>query len=556
MYLKYYSLQERPFQTAADPKYFWLGEKQKEALTTIKYGITDKEGLLLLTGEAGTGKTFMTDLLVSKLDINAVVATLPDSNLESMDFYNMLGDGFEMGQTFDSKGAFLIHLREFLMKSYEDQKRLLLIIDNCQRLNASLMDDLRVLSNIELHDQKLINLFFVGEQAFNKILLARQNRSLAQRITTRYHIEPLTIEETGHYIAHRLKIGGSGKSIFKPSAIRSVHDFSGGAPKLINLICDHALMTGCSRNMRQLDAELISDCANKLGVTAGKIAASAAALKAQESFDKFVDSEAELVDQEAEKPGDFVPEEAGADLAGKVSRQQSTGWRLVYAGVILSLVALVAFAITQFTAGQTPRWGEDELTPQKYKTTLQREKEILSGWMNQNGEATTDKADAAKPQQPPEKGEQAAATDAGQSDAGEALAPLSRRETENGALKPLPLIKDKIIIQFRLNSNEIEDRSYAVLERIAAYLAQNRDERIFIKGYTDSMGVPSYNESVSKFRANAVKSYIIGKGANPQQIVAFGLGAENPIASNDTAQGRHLNRRVEIEFAQSITPSK
>ncbi len=560
MYLKYYSLHEKPFQITADPKYFWMGEKQKEALTTIKYGITDKRGFLLLTGEVGTGKTVMVNYLLSKLDINTVVAALPDPDLESMDFYNMLADGFDMEETFDSKGAFLIHLREFLQKSYEDQKHLLLIIDESQRLNPRLMEDLRVLSNIELHDQKLINIFFVGQQEFNNILLTRQNRALAQRITARYHIEPLTIEETGHYIAHRLKIGGSDKKIFKPSAVKSVFNFSGGVPRLINIICDHALLTGYSRNMRQLDAKVISDCANELRIPAEKISASAATLKTAGAVSGSVSTEVVEMDPGAMEQRVAAESRAAADSSERVSREQPVGWRLVYAGVILVLVVLVAFAITQFTGGQAPRWDEDELTPQKYKTTLEKEKEMLANRMSEEGETATEMDNSEKPDLLTVEGQQ---TDTGTASQlvtgtdGDASDALSQQDVDTqtsdgqvlGELKPLPLIKEKFIIQFRLNSNEIEDQSYTVLDRIAAYLASNSHERIFVRGYTDASGPTSYNESVSRFRANAVKSYMIGKGAKPQQIAVFGMGAKNPIASNDTVEGRRRNRRVEIEFS-------
>lgn len=566
MYLKYYSLQEKPFQITADPKYFWMGQKQKEALATIKYGITDKRGFLLLTGEVGTGKTVTINYLVSKLDINTVVATLPDPDLESMDFYNMLADGFDMEQTFDSKGAFLIHLREFLQKSYEDQKHLLLIIDESQRLNPRLMEDLRVLSNIELHDQKLINIFFVGQQEFNNILLTRQNRALAQRITARYHIEPLTIEETGHYIAHRLKIGGSDKKIFKPSAVKSVFDFSGGVPRLINIICDHALLTGYSRNMRQLDAKVISYCADELRIPAEKISASAATLKMASSPASSVDAENERADQRTKEQGAAVSAKTAAGSPKQAPREQPMAWRLAYAGVILTLVVLVAFAITQFTGGQAPRWDDDELTPQKYKTTLEKEKEILASRMSEDDVAISDELGTETPEQPSKKDRQADAGTDMQTAQGVAVRKsdaLSQQDANAGSnggqmvedLKPLPLIKEKIVIQFRLNSNDIDDQSYVVLDRIAAYLAQHSQERVFVKGYTDASGPPSYNESVSRFRANAVKSYIIGKGAKPQQIAVFGLGARNPIASNDTAQGRRRNRRVEIEFAQNKAPS-
>jgi general secretion pathway protein A len=566
MYLKYYSLQEKPFQITADPKYFWMGEKQKEALATIKYCITDKRGFFLLTGEVGTGKTVMINYLVSKLDINTVVATLPDPDLESMDFYNMLADGFDMEQTFDSKGAFLIHLREFLQKSYEDQKHLLLIIDESQRLNPRLMEDLRVLSNIELHDQKLINIFFVGQQEFNNILLTRQNRALAQRITARYHIEPLTIEETGQYIAHRLKIGGSDKKIFKPSAVKSVYDFSGGVPRLINIICDHALLTGYSRNMRQLDAKVITDCANELRIPAEKISASAATLKMEGSPANPVDAETEEADQRAIEKDVAVAAESAIDSSEQAPREQPAGWRLVYAGVIFTLVVMVAFAITQFTGEQTTRWDEDELTPQKYRTTLEKEKEILASRMSEDDETATEEAGADKPEQPSKEDRQTDTGTARQTAKGgvsQASDVLSHPDTNTGSsggqivgeLKPLPLIKEKIVIPFQLNSNEIDDQSYTELNRIAAYLAQNSHERVFVKGYTDASGPPSYNETVSRFRANAVKSYIIGKGVKPQQIAVFGLGASNPIASNETAEGRRRNRRVEIEFAQNKAPS-
>jgi general secretion pathway protein A len=566
MYLNYYSLQEKPFQITVDPKYFWMGENQKEALATIKYGITDKRGFLLLTGEVGTGKTVTINYLVSKLDINTVVATLPDPDLESMDFYNMLADGFDMKQTFDSKGAFLIHLREFLQKSYEDQKHLLLIIDESQRLNPRLMEDLRVLSNIELHDQKLINIFFVGQQEFNNILLTRQNRALAQRITVRYHIKPLTIEETGQYIAHRLKIGGSDKNIFKPSAVKSVFDFSGGVPRLINIICDHALLTGYSRNMRQLDAKVIADCANELRIPAEKISASAATLKEVGSPAGPVEAETQEAGKRTIEKGAGVAAESATDSSEQAPREQPMGWRLVYACVIFTLVVIVAFTITQFTGEQTPRWDEDELTPQKYRTTLEKEKEILASRMSEDDETATNGAGADKPKQSSKEDQQ---TDTGterQTEKGGVSREsnvLSHQDTNTGSsdgqmvgeLKPLPMIKEKIIIQFRLNSNEIDDLSYTLLDRIAAYLAQNRHERVFVKGYTDASGPQSYNETVSRFRASAVKSYIIGKGAKPQQIAVFGLGARNPIASNDTAAGRRRNRRVEIEFVQNKAPS-
>jgi outer membrane protein OmpA-like peptidoglycan-associated protein len=254
-----------------------------------------------------------------------------------------------------------------------------------------------------------------------------------------------------------------------------------------------------------------------------------------------------------------------ADAPERGSQVQPVGWRLVYAGVILALVVLVAFAITQFTGGQAPRWDEDELTPQKYKTTLQKEKEMLASRMSEGDDTVAEVDSSAKPDRIAVESRQINTGTAGQPGTGSegnesdahSLQDVDARTGGEQAveeLKPLPLIKEKIIIQFRLNSNEIEDQSYTVLDRIAAYLAHNSHERVSVKGYTDASGPISYNESVSRFRANAVKSYMIGKGAKPQQIAVFGMGAKNPIAPNSTVDGRRRNRRVEIEFTVNQGP--
>ena len=259
MYLDFFALSTKPFQITTDPKFLWLGEKHKEALATLRYGIQDNRGFLLLTGEVGTGKTILINRLISMLDIDTAVATLPDPDLEKMDFYNLLADGFKMNRVFDSKGVFLIQLRDFLYQSHAENKQVLLIIDESQRLNHRLMEDIRVLSNIELQDRKLINIFFVGQPEFNSILMTPQNRALAQRITVRYNIEALDQQETGAYINHRLRVAGSKKPIFKITALNEIYHFSGGIPRLINIVCDHVLLTAYGRNIKQFSSALFDD---------------------------------------------------------------------------------------------------------------------------------------------------------------------------------------------------------------------------------------------------------------------------------------------------------
>jgi general secretion pathway protein A len=526
MYLNHFSLNIKPFQITADPKFLWLGEKHKEALATLRYGIIDNRGFLLLTGEVGTGKTILINRLITLTDMDSVVATLPDPDLESMDFYNLLADGLNMKRKFESKGKFLIHLRDFLHESHANNQQVLLIIDESQRLNPRLMEDIRVLSNIELYDKKLINIFFVGQQEFNSILMTPQNRALSQRITVRYHIEALDEDETGEYIHHRLKVAGNPKRIFRKLAVSEVFKVSGGVPRLINIVCDHAMLTAYAKGVKTIDGKIIRECAEELRIPIQKPQVDAATVRTVDTS------------KNKEDLGLKTVPDAGAEINnnGKTSNAESDRkdkthavWRLAYAAVIIMLIGGLAFFISKYSGTPAQRYNEDDLTPQKYKTTLEQEKAKLKDRFSTGDEdrdSVRDPAKTAKSVLPSEDGD-------------------SVQKDKNA----LPVSKN-VNIQFDINSNEIENTSYATLDNIAAYLMNHPEIKIFVRGYTDNSGPPGYNESVSRFRANAVKSYLIGKGAYPNNIEVFAMGAANPIANNNTYEGRKRNRRVEIEFQQ------
>ena len=582
MYLEHYQLKLKPFQITADPKFLWLGEKHKEALATLRYGIVDNRGFLLLTGEVGTGKTILINRLVSLLNIDTVVATLSDPDLESMDFYNLLADGLKMERTFDSKGAFLIHLRDFLHQSYSKQQQVLLIIDESQRLNHRLMEDIRVLSNIELHDRKLINIFFVGQQEFNSILMTPQNRALAQRITVRYHIEPLDEDETRAYIEHRLRVAGSTRQIFDRSALKEIHQFSGGIPRLINIISDHALLTGYARGAKQINDAMVKECAEDLRIPVKRPASNGQPDHPDNTILNTVPmdsstTESKPPENEIEsKPTVKHPvPEKGDHPENENTPKKSAAWRFAYAAMVVLLIGIVAFAITHFASDNQPRWDSEDLTPSKYKDTLEKEKELLTNQLNNppderddaivevqpTGEAIKAEEDSQEekrvgeppmaemvqqtgdvPDTPPSQDELAAKEDKSPAE--------SYDPKETGEIEPLPMIKEGLIIYFDINSNEIDALSFPMLDRIANYLVRHPNETIHVKGYTDSSGSTGYNESVSLFRANNVKSYLIAKGVSPDRITIFAMGAQNPIASNDNFEGRRRNRRVEIEFPQ------
>ncbi|MDX2440848.1 MAG: AAA family ATPase, partial [Desulfobacterales bacterium] len=266
MYLSHYNFTEKPFQITTDPKFIWLGEKHLEALSTLKYGILENKGFLLLTGDVGTGKTMLVNCLVTKLDIETIIATIPDPDLEILDFFNSLADSFKINKKFESKGGFLVHLKAFLHKAHAENKSVLLIIDEAQRLNHKLLEEIRLLSNIELYSKKLINIFFVGQNEFNDILMEEKNRAVRQRIALRYNIDPLTERETEEFIKHRLEVAGAKGNVFSTSAIHEIYLFSGGYPRLINVMCDHALLTGYTKGMKKVSVKIIRECAEELKI--------------------------------------------------------------------------------------------------------------------------------------------------------------------------------------------------------------------------------------------------------------------------------------------------
>ena len=270
MYLKHFDLKSRPFSISPDPTFLWLGEKHAEALAGLEYGILENKGFVLLTGEIGAGKTLLINSLVQSINEEVIVAIISDPRLELIDFYNVLAKKFKLDMKFDRKGDFLIHFEDFLIKSNEHNKKVLLIIDEAQRLKSELLDEIRVLSNIEFETKKLINIFFVGQRELKEMLLEERNQPLKQRITYNYHLIPLVEQETATFIEHRLKVAGGSKKIFSEEAIRGIHYFAQGVPRLINIICDHSLVTGYSKSITEIDVDVINECAKELQISVDK----------------------------------------------------------------------------------------------------------------------------------------------------------------------------------------------------------------------------------------------------------------------------------------------
>lgn len=266
MYLQYYQLSRKPFDISTDPDFLWFGEKHREALATLKYAILESKGFLLLTGDVGVGKTTVTNALLSELDENDIAVAIHDPDMERLDFFNYIAVSFGLPGEFVTKGAFLVEFIAFLNQCYYQGRRVVLIIDECQLISDELLNDIRLFSNLEKKGRKLINIFLVGQLELNDILLKPENRAIRQRITVNYNIEPLSLNETEKYVLHRLMVAGGTRSIFDKSALLEIHRFSGGYPRLINIVADRALLTGFIGSTPQINGKIIIECAKELQI--------------------------------------------------------------------------------------------------------------------------------------------------------------------------------------------------------------------------------------------------------------------------------------------------
>ena len=264
MYASHYGLTKKPFQITSDPDFLWMGTKHREALATLKYGVLDNSGFLLLTGDVGTGKTTVINRLMADIKGKVYTAKIPDPRLTKYDFYRMVSRYFKLPIDVRTKKDFIEPFMRFLRDAHQEKKSVFLIIDEAQRLKHDLMEEIRLLSNLEYADSRLLNVFFVGQNEFNHTLLKPENRALLRRITSTFNLDPLTQEETGAYIAHRLKVAGVEDPVFSAGAVAEVYDFSNGFPRQINIICDLAMFFTFQLGQRTISRKVVRQCRERI----------------------------------------------------------------------------------------------------------------------------------------------------------------------------------------------------------------------------------------------------------------------------------------------------
>ncbi|HDN25885.1 MAG TPA: AAA family ATPase [Thioploca sp.] len=258
MYTAHFGLNAAPFSITPDPHYLYLSVRHREALAHLIYGVNDGPGFVLLTGEVGTGKTTLCRSLIEQLPETVDVALLLNPRLTSMELLAALFD--ELRISYDPQFTlkeFIDTLASYLLTAHAVGRRTVLILDEAQNLSTEVLEQVRLLTNLETASQKLLQIILVGQPELNRLLKHNNLRQLAQRITARYHLLPLSLKDTQAYVNHRLAISGARSPLFTDTATRLVYRHSGGIPRLINIICDRALLGGYVKNENRIDTPIV-----------------------------------------------------------------------------------------------------------------------------------------------------------------------------------------------------------------------------------------------------------------------------------------------------------
>lgn len=267
MYAEYYGLIRPPFEMTPDPSFLYLGEAHREGLATLVYAVNSGKGFVMLTGEVGTGKTTLLHALLGQLDSSTNSAFLFNPRLDPLGFFRVLFDELEVGPPCASKAEYLLELNRYLIEKLAAGERVLLIIDEAQNLSAEMLEEIRLLSNLETPTSKLIQIMLVGQPELQALLSQPELRQLRQRIALRHHLRPFDEREVVEYVEGRLaKAGHTGRGLFKKKALRELYRVTEGTPRLINIVCDGALLLGYARQETQLGADVIREVAHDLGL--------------------------------------------------------------------------------------------------------------------------------------------------------------------------------------------------------------------------------------------------------------------------------------------------
>jgi len=267
MYLSFFGLNEKPFSITPDPRYLYLSERHAEAMAHLLYGINEAGGFVQLTGEVGTGKTTIVRSLLAQAPKNAEIALILNPKMTATEFLlticEELGIGVPDSATQSLKDLVDI-LSQYLLRAHAAGRRVVLVVDEAQNLAPEVLEQVRLLTNLETNTQKLLQIILIGQEELRELLARNELRQLAQRITGRYHLSPLSAEETTAYVRHRLRVAGATADIFNRFALEEIYRLSSGVPRVINVICDRSLLGGYSQDRHRITGPLVRNAASEV----------------------------------------------------------------------------------------------------------------------------------------------------------------------------------------------------------------------------------------------------------------------------------------------------
>jgi general secretion pathway protein A len=267
MYTSFFGLTEKPFAITPDPRYLFLSERHAEALAHLAYGISEAGGFIQLTGEVGTGKTTVLRSLLQQLPPHCDVALILNPRVTDAEFLLCICDELHVQVPPAAAGsvkALVDLLTHFLLDAHGRGRRIVLMVDEAQNLSPDVLEQVRLLTNLETATQKLLQIILIGQPELRAVLARPELRQLAQRVTGRYHLEALRRNETVSYMRHRLRVAGATRDLFSPGAIRELHRLSDGVPRIINVIADRALLGAYTREEHRVTGALVRRAASEV----------------------------------------------------------------------------------------------------------------------------------------------------------------------------------------------------------------------------------------------------------------------------------------------------
>jgi general secretion pathway protein A len=267
MYLSFFGLNEKPFAITPDPRYLYLSERHAEALAHLLYGINEAGGFVQLTGEVGTGKTTIVRSLLAQTPKNAEIALILNPKMTAPEFLLTICEELGIGvpdTATDSLKDLVDILSGYLLRAHAGGRRVVVVVDEAQNLAPAVLEQVRLLTNLETNTRKLLQIILIGQPELRELLGRNELRQLAQRITGRYHLNPLTHDETAAYVRHRLRVAGATSDIFTPTALAEVYRLAVGVPRVINVVCDRALLGAYSMDRHRVTASLVRYAAGEV----------------------------------------------------------------------------------------------------------------------------------------------------------------------------------------------------------------------------------------------------------------------------------------------------